>query len=263
MRVDTYSHLYVAKLERRGKLSNAGRDALLALPIRRETFAAHRDIVREGERPEHCCYVETGLVSRYKILRNGGRQIVSFHIPGDMIDLPSALVAVADHSIRTHMPTSILSISHGDVLRLAAEHPEVGRAFWFDTLVDAAIFREWTVNIGRRDARERTAHLLLEFAYRYKTIGALGQDGFELPVTQVDLSDALGMTAVHLNRTLQWLRKEGYIRTHAGIMSIENWPEMIKLAGFTPNYLHPEGPRDWSAIPRDAVDPEKSLHALT
>lgn len=256
MLVETYSHLYVAKLERRGALSDAGRAALLALPIRRQTFAANRDIVREGDRPDHCCYVETGLVSRYKILRNGGRQIVSFHIPGDMIDLPSALVIVADHSIRTHTQTSILSIGHGDVLRLAAEYPDVGRAFWFDTLCDAAIFREWTVNVGRRDARERTAHLLLEFAYRYKIIGALDKDAFELPISQLDLSDALGMTAVHLNRTLQWLRKEGYIRTHSGKMSIENWPEMMRLSGFTPAYLHPEGPRGSAATPRGALAPE-------
>lgn len=256
MLIDTYSHLYVAKLERRDALSNAGREALLALPIRRQIFAAHRDIVREGDRPDHCCYVETGIVSRYKILRNGGRQIVSFHIPGDVIDLPSALVMVADHSIRTHAQTSILSISHGDVLRIVAEHPDVGRAFWFDTLVDAAIFREWTVNVGRRNTRERTAHLLLEFAYRYKAIGALDKDEFELPVTQLDLSDALGMTAVHLNRTLQWLRKEGYIRMHSGTMSIENWPEMIRLAGFTPDYLHPEGPRGATIGPRDRAAPE-------
>jgi len=105
----------------------------------------------------------------------------------------------------------------------------------FDTLCDAAIFREWTVNVGRRDGRERTARLLLEFAYRYKVIGALENDRFELPVSQLDLSDALGMTAVHLNRTLQWLRKERFIRTESRMMTIENWPAMTRLAGFTAN----------------------------
>lgn len=263
MPIGSCSHLYVAKLERRGLLSAAGRDALLALPIRRQTHEAHRDIVREGDRPEHCCYVETGLVSRYKILRNGGRQIMSFHIPGDMIDLPSAVVMVADHSIRTHTQTSILSISHRDILELAADFPDIGRAFWFDTLCDAAIFREWTVNVGRRDARERTAHLLLEFAYRYKVIGALENDQFDLPVSQLDLSDALGMTAVHLNRTLQWLRKERYIRTESRMMAIENWPAMIKLAGFTANYLNPEGPRSGPMAGFDRVAAKKFPDALT
>ncbi len=256
MLIDTYSHLYVAKLERRARSRTPRarrcwhyRSGARSLPRTATSSArATGPIIAAMSRP--------ALSAVDKILRNGGRQIVSFHIPGDMIDLPSALVMVADHSIRTHAQTSILSISHGDVLRIVAEHPDVGRAFWFDTLVDAAIFREWTVNVGRRNTRERTAHLLLEFAYRYKAIGALDKDEFELPVTQLDLSDALGMTAVHLNRTLQWLRKEGYIRMHSGTMSIENWPEMIRLAGFTPDYLHPEGPRGATIGPRDRAAPE-------
>lgn len=225
--VEARSHLYVEKLERRGILSVAGREALLALPIHQRAYATYQDVVREGDRPSHCCFVQAGLVSRYKTLRNGTRQIVSFHIPGDMVDLQSALVMVADHGIRTHGPTTILSIAHGPILAIAAEFPEVGRAFWFDTLIDAAIFREWTVNVGRRNARERTAHLLLEFAYRMRAAGMTIDDSFELPVSQADLSDALGMTAVHLNRTLQWLRGERYIRTHSKTVSIENWPEML------------------------------------
>jgi CRP-like cAMP-binding protein len=237
-------NLYVAKLERRGALSAAGRDAIIAIPTRRRAYAIYQDIVSEGDRPAHSCFVETDLVSRYKTLRNGARQIVSFHIRGDMVDLQSALVVVADHGIRAHAPTSVIMLDHGDILRVAAEFPDVGRALWFDTLIDAAIFREWTVNVGRRNARERTAHLLLEFAYRFKAAGMMRDDSFELPVSQSDLSDALGITAVHLNRTLQWLRKERFIRTLSKTISIENWGEMIRLAGFTSAYLHPEGPRE-------------------
>jgi CRP-like cAMP-binding protein len=244
MPAEAITGLYVAKLERRGALSAASREALTALPARRQSYSTYADIVSEGDRPVHCCFVESGLVSRYKTLRNGTRQIVSFHILGDMVDLPSALVVVADHGIRTHVPTTIITIDHRDILQLAADFPEVGRAFWFDTLVDAAIFREWTVNVGRRNARERTAHLLLEFAYRFKAAGLIADDSFELPVSQADLSDALGITSVHLNRTLQWLRGERYIRTHSKTVSIENWAGMTELAGFTSAYLHPEGPRE-------------------
>jgi CRP-like cAMP-binding protein len=235
--------LYLGKLERRAPLSVAGREAILALPARRKAYSTYQDIVSEGSRPTRCCLVESGLVSRYKTLRNGSRQILSFHIPGDMIDLSAALVVVADHGIRTHSPTIIITVDQRDVLQVAADFPEVGRAFWFDTLVDAAIFREWTVNVGRRNARERTAHLLLEFAYRFKAANMTSGDSFELPVSQADLADALGITSVHLNRTLQWLRRERYIRTHSKTISIENWEEMVQLAGFTSAYLHPEGPR--------------------
>jgi CRP-like cAMP-binding protein len=176
-------------------------------------------------------------------LRNGSRQIVSFHIPGDMVDLQSALVIVSDRGIRTHMPTNIVSIRHADILQLASEHPPVGRALWIDTLIDAAIVGEWTVNVGRRDSRERTAHLLLEFAARFSAAGLVLEDTFELPLSQTDLSDALGMSSVHLNRTMQWLRRQHYIRTRSRSITIENWPEMIGFAGFDPIYLHPEGRR--------------------
>lgn len=235
---------YIAKLENRAVLPAEAREALLGLPVQARTWETYQDVVRERDRPARSCMIDKGLVSRYKTLRNGTRQILSFHIPGDMVDLQSALVVVSDHGIRTHMPTSIISIAHIDILRLAADHPALGRAFWFDTLIDAAIFREWTVNVGRRNARERTAHLLLEFAARFRAAGLLIDDSFDLPVSQADLSDALGITAVHLNRTLQWLRGQRYIRTHSRSVMIENWPEMIELAGFDPVYLHPEGPRD-------------------
>jgi hypothetical protein len=119
--------------------------------------------------------------------------------------------------------------------------PELARAFWFDSLVDAAIFREWTVNLGRRNSHERTAHLLLELAALHAAVGLLHDDTFDLPVTQSDLSDALGMTAVHLNRVLQSMRGDRLIRTHSRSITIENRPELEALAGFHPGYLRPEG----------------------
>ena len=234
---------YVAKIERRGPLPETARAALLAMPSRIRRFTTYHDIVREGDRPAECCFVETGLVSRYRTLRNGARQILSFHIPGDMIDLQSALVIVADHGIRTHIPTTVVAIPHEDVLRVAADHPAIARAFWFDTLVDAAIFREWTVNVGRRNTRERAAHLLLEFAARFEQAGLMPDGSFELPVSQNDLADALGITSVHMNRTMQWLRGERLIRTHMRTVTIENHAAMAELAGFDSTYLHPEGPR--------------------
>jgi CRP-like cAMP-binding protein len=234
---------YLAKIESRKMLDADARAAFLALPFQIRTFGANRDIVHEGDRPTRSCFVLAGLVSRYRTLRSGARQIVSFHIPGDMVDLHSALIIVSDHGIRTHVATTIVTVAHTDLLAVAARYPSLGRGFWFDTLIDAAIFREWTVNVGRRNSRERTAHLLLEFATRFRTAGLMTDNTFDLPLSQVDMSDALGITAVHLNRTLQWLRGERFIRTHSRSVTIENWPGLIALAGFDPVYLHPEGPR--------------------
>lgn len=234
---------YIAKLERNMRLPLDARAALLAVPTQVRSVPANFDIVHERDRPERSCLVDSGIVSRHKTLPNGARQILSFHFPGDMVDLQSALVIVADHGIRTHTPTTIVTIAHSDILRLAADYPALGRAFWFDTLLEAAIFREWTVNVGRRNTRQRTAHLLLEFAARLDAVGLSDGDTFLLPVSQTDLSDALGITSVHLNRTLQWMRGERLIRTLSRTVTIENRAEMMALSGFDPTYLHPEGPR--------------------
>ena len=184
---------YIDKLERHARLPDAARAALAAVDVRVEHFAAYRDVIRQGERPTRCCIVETGLVSRCRTLRSGARQIVSFHLRGDMIDLPSAVASIADHGIRTHEAATLLTVAHDDLLQLVEDYPAIGRAFWFDTLIDSAILREWTVDIGRRNARERTAHLLLELAMKNKTAGLLINDSFDLPISQTDLADALGM----------------------------------------------------------------------
>jgi len=239
----TTESLYLRKLESRAPLSPRARAAFLDLPTRERTFDTYRDVIREGDRTTHSCFIQSGLVSRYKTLRNGARSIVSFHIPGDMVDLQSALVLIADHGIRTHVPTTIVEYPHEAVLRLAADYPEIGRAFWFDTLIDSSIFREWTLNVGRRTARERVAHLLLEMAFRMKAAGLNDGITMVLPISQADLADAVGISAVHLNRSLQALRAEGMIRTYGKTVVIEKWDEMAEMSDFTSVYMHPEGPR--------------------
>lgn len=235
--------LYLARLERRQPFSERARQAFLALPAQRQCVAADHDFVREGDRPIYSSYLKEGFVSRYKTLRDGSRQIVGFHVPGDMVDLQSALVIVADHGIYSHIACTLIAFAHDDLLDIAEAFPEVGRAFWFDTLSDAAVFREWTFNVGRRSAPKATAHLLLEMHYRFAAIGMSDGESFELPVTQADLADALGISAVHVNRSLQSLRAERLIRTFRKTVTIENMARMIDFAEFDPAYLHPEGPR--------------------
>jgi CRP-like cAMP-binding protein len=234
---------YLDKLSARAKMSPEAREAFLATPCEKENFETYRDLLREGEATTACWLMASGLVSRYMTLRNGGRQIVSFHIAGDMVDLSSCLMRIADHGIRAHAPVTVFKFGFADILRLAEDFPELGRAFWFDTLIDAAIFREWTLNVGRRSGRERVAHLLLEFAYRMKRAGLCDGVEFILPMTQADLADAVGMSPVHVNRSLQWLRANQLIRSQGKVMTIIDEPRLVTLANFNEIYLHPEGPR--------------------
>lgn len=234
---------YLAKIERRRSLSDRARKAFLALPLQMHSYDLYRDIMKEGDRPTRCCLIIDGVVSRYKVLKNGSRQINSFHFAADMVDLHASLLTVADSGIRTHTPTTLVTIDCENILDLAAEYPEWARAFWFDTLIDSSIFREWTVNIGRRTAAARVAHLLLEIAARLEQIGQSDGRSFFLPITQSDLADAVGLSAVHTNRSFQRLRQSGAIRTHGRNIVIEDYPALASEASFDPVYLHPEGPR--------------------
>lgn len=236
-------HLYIKKVERGMPLSGEAKDAFLALKSKSFCFETYRDIVSEGQHTTRCCLLASGFVSRYKTLANGGRQINSFHLPGDMIDLPASLIRIADHGIRTHIASEVVTFDADEILDLAERFPEWGRAFWFDTLVDSAIFREWTLNIGRRTATGRIAHLMLELAWRMAAIGKSDGKSFVLPVTQTDLADAVGLSPVHTNRTLQAMREAGLIRTHSRTVIIEDREGMVEQAEFDDRYLHPEGPR--------------------
>jgi CRP-like cAMP-binding protein len=233
----------LAKLERRSAFSHAARLAFLEFSGHTRSYPAQQDIVCEGDATDRCRFLHSGTVSRSKLLPNGGRQIASFHIAGDLIDLPSALLLVADHTLRTHEPSVVFDVSGSAILKLAEDFSEIGRAFWFDTLVEASIFREWSLNLGRRNAREKTAHLLMEMGYRVEEARLGSKTRFDFPVTQQDLSDALGLTPVHVNRSLKWLRDQGYVEVARKRVVIHDWQVLAAFCAFRPLYLHPEGPR--------------------
>ncbi len=239
---------YLDKIEERGPLSQSARDAFLALPAHYEEYDIYRQIIEEDEPTRRCCLIVSGCVSRFKTLPNGDRQINSFHFDGDMVDLQSALLLISDHGIRTHSHTATLRIDCNEILRLSMNYPELAHAFWFDTLVDASIFREWMLNVGRRAAVGRVAHLLLEIAYKLKRIGRSDGSRFIMPITQNDLADAVGLSAVHTNRSLQQLRQEGIISSIGRTFVIEDAQAMKRIATFDPAYLHPEGPREYPPV---------------
>lgn len=220
-------------------LDDVDRKALLALPHQLRTVEARQGVVREGERPTHSCVMLSGYSFRYKIVAGGARQIVSDHMKGDVVDLQNSLLGSADHSVEALVRSEIALIPREAVIALAFERPNVGYAMWYDTLVDGSVFREWIANVGWRDARTAMAHLLCELALRLKVAGLGQQTDYELPLTQEQLADALGLTAVHVNRTIKVLEADKLIsRATSRSIIIGDWKKLAEAGDFNSNYLH-------------------------
>jgi CRP-like cAMP-binding protein len=230
----------IRKLESIATLSNAERQAIQNLPVWVQTLAARQDIVRDGDKPSHCCLVLDGWVCRYKLLSEGKRQIFSFHIPGDIPDLQSLHIHTMDHSLATVTKAAVAFIPHESLRKLTAEHPNVAALLWRDTLIDAGIFREWMVGMGRRSAYERIAHLFCEMYLKMQAVGLAGDYRCPMPITQVDLADALGLTSVHVNRVLKDMRGEALITLRSSTLVIEAWDELMRVSEFDPQYLQLE-----------------------
>ncbi len=229
------------KLHRWERLSAADDEAVLALPYQLRTLRPHHNFVREQDTPRECCVLVEGYAIRHKSTGNGNRQIFSIHLPGDFVDLHNSLLRSADHSIEALTTAVGAFIPVEAIKELAFSHPNIGLAMWYETLVDASIFREWTLNVGRRDAITRTAHLLCEFAVRMFAAGLGKEFEFNLPMTQAELADAAGLTAIHLNRTLKVLREDRLITYDRRVVSILDFRRLAQVGDFDPRYLHLEG----------------------
>jgi CRP-like cAMP-binding protein len=229
------------KLRSISPLAEDEKQCLGTLPFSIRSVAADQDILREGDRPSECCLVVEGFVCRYKLTQEGKRQIFSFHLPGDIPDLQSLHINVMDHSLLTLTPSKLGFIPHESMIRLMRQCPRVADVLWRDTLIDAAVFREWMMGMGRRSAETRIAHLLCEVLVRMRAVGLSNGDVCELPITQAELGDALGLSTVHVNRSLQELRGKRLITLRGSILTIQDW-EGLKAAGeFDPTYLHLDG----------------------
>jgi CRP-like cAMP-binding protein len=198
----------------------------------------HEYIAREGSKAEHSCLLIQGYLSRHKIVASGARQIVSVHMAGDMVNMQNSLLARADHSVQALTDAEVAFIPGQAIVDLAVNRPGVAIAMWLDTLIDGAIFREWIANVGRRNASTRTAHLLCEFGLRQEQAGLGSRGRYDLPLTQHDLADALGLTPVHVNRTLKHLEAAGLISRDNRAITISSWNDLRKAGDFDPTYLH-------------------------
>lgn len=210
-------------------------DALMAREVRR--YGAHEDIIHDGDRPDRVHVVLDGFACRYKMLEDGRRQITAFFVPGDFCDLHVFILRTMDHSIGALTPCTVSLVPREAVLGLL-DRPSLARALWWATLVDEAVLREWVVSVGRRDARERVGHVLCELHMRLRAVGLADGGACELPLTQVELADALGLSGVHVNRTLQELRAEGLIELRGKRLMILDAARLRRAARFDPNYLH-------------------------
>jgi len=235
------------KLELHHRLGEEDRQAVLALPYKRRSVEAQSYLVREGDAPDRCAVIISGYAIRHKLTGDGARQILAIHIPGEAVDFQNMFLEEADHNVQMLSRGDVAEIPRQPLEALTLSRSEVGRAILLTTLVEASIFREWTLNIGRRDARSRIAHLLCEFAYRLAAQGMEPVRDYELPMTQEQLADATGLTAVHVNRVLKSLAADGLIERDRRVIRFPDWQRLRDVGDFNPRYMHTLPPTDANA----------------
>jgi CRP-like cAMP-binding protein len=229
----------IAKLETVATLSAEDRGALAtAIGVARD-MDARRSLIREGDRPDHVHLIVEGWAARYKVLPDGARQITAFLIPGDFCDAHIGILGQADDNVMTLTAARVALIPR-PAMDALTERPRLARAFWWAALVDQAVLREWIVNVGRRDAQQAIGHLMCELYVRMRNVGLVTDHSFELPLTQEEIADALGLTPVHVNRVLQRMRSEGLLSFRRGSLTIHEYAKLEKASGFSAAYLHIE-----------------------
>jgi CRP-like cAMP-binding protein len=199
---------------------------------------AREDVIAQGDRTGGVKLLLDGFACRYKTLEDGRRQIVAYFVPGDLCDLRVFILKRMDHSIGAIAPSRVATISPADVLRLTQTYPTLTRALWWSTLVEEAILREWIVNVGQRNALERMAHLFCELLYRFRAVGLNQGLSCTLPLTQIELAETLGLSSVHVNRTLQALRRRNLVTLNGGTLTIDDLEALEALSFFNAEYLH-------------------------
>lgn len=207
------------------------------LPLHVRLFDEDCDLVRQGDTPTGCCLILDGLAARYMFVR-GGRQILSLHFSGDLPDLQGLHLEHMDHGIYALTPVRAAFIPHSAVRSMIRSSPEIADLLIRLALIDAAIFRQWIANIGRRSAFERIAHVFCESFLRMRTLNLVEEKKFFLPITQVELGDATGLSQVHVNRVLQRMRADDLIISKGNEHAIVDWERLCRAADFNKRYLH-------------------------
>lgn len=234
-----YAHSrMIARLRAIALLTEEDANLLASLPVTLQNLRGDYDIVREGDVSDRCCLLVDGYLIRHKVEAQGKRQILSFHVPGDIPDLYSLHLRPMDHNMSTLGPAVVAFIPHAAVMETLARSFSLTGVLWRETLVDAAIFREWLAILGKREALARIAHLVCELFLRLRSVGLVRGDRFTFPASQLDVADATGMTPVHANRMIQQLRAMGVLQWEGSDVTIADFDGLKRAADFDDRYLH-------------------------
>lgn len=228
----------ITRLMAIGHLGPADRRALQSLPVQYARYQRQEILIAEGTISDAACLVVDGFVHRSKLLPNGNRQIFSLHMSGDIPDLHGLHLRTMDHSLVATSACEVAFIRHSAIRELLDASDTLTALLWRDSILDAAAFRAWMLMIGQAEAASRMAHLFCELYVRSDAVGLVRDNSFSLPVSQSDLADMLGISAVHANRTLQDIRADGLLNYEKGVVTILRWSALQELAQFDPQYLH-------------------------
>lgn len=232
------SNAFVEKLRGYGPLTKGDEELLEAACRSSQLVPAGTDLILEGDDPDPVYAVLDGWAFHYKLLPDGGRQIITFMMPGDFSDIHVGVLAEMDHSITTLTDATIASIPRLEMEALVIARPSLIKAFWWAQLVTKGILRSTIVSMGRRTSVERVAHLLCELFFRMRHVQLADSVSCVMPFTQIVLADAVGLTPVHTNRVIRKLRNAGALATTPGPLTISNISSLVRIAGFDDNYLH-------------------------
>jgi len=250
-RLKGMSNPFLRKLAYGTDLTADDREFLLEVSATPRPVPARTDLIGEGEEPEDVHLVMSGYACRYKILPDGRRQIMAIFVPGDLCDLHVQILGQMDHSIGTLSDATVVDIPAATIGRLIA-NPRINRGLWWMTLVDEGTLREWLVSMGQRGANEQMAHVFCELHLRLRSVGLAEDDSFDLPGTQEDLADLMGITPVHVNRTLAVLRENGLIEIAGRCLVIPDVGRLRAFGGFEPSYLHLRGGKAHGDVMQEA-----------
>lgn len=223
-------------------LSKAELDVLDGLHQHRRSFVPGRDLVHQGQSDQAAYILISGWACSYKLLQNGERQIVDFQVPGDFLGLRSILMHLSDHSIEPITEIEVTEVHVADLLAAFSQAPRLATAVLWAASRDEAMVVEHLVDVGRRDAVARMAHFLLELGARLRLVGMGTKGGYACPLTQYLLADAMGLSAVHVNRVLRQLREAGLVTFRDGVVTFDNYDRLVEFAEFDPTYLDQIGP---------------------
>ena len=229
---------HLRRLRKRDAIGVAEERAIREMVSETRRISGHTVLIREGERLDQSILLISGWLARAVEIPAGTRHITELHVPGDFADLHGFTLKRLDHDVVALTESIIGLVPHERLTKLTDRFPHLARIYWFSTNVDAAIHRQWAVSLGRRDAISRTAHLFCELFFRLDVVGKTNGLSYDFPITQNQLSSCLGLTPVHVNRTLQALRRQSLIELENKRLTILNLVELQKTGDFDPAYLY-------------------------